>query len=148
MMQPQMWSLSLWAQQTWFHGQAVPTSPMFLSTQAGLEPLPAPALAMDYWVIFHSHNLKDSSISQGGECWWDKQIRLHHKKVGKICGKLDPNTLLQLSLETGCRRGKGKDQERRKGKMRKVRAGTEQVRTCAVGVVQGCSCQLESSLSS
>lgn len=49
-------------------------SPEFLSTQAELEPLSALVLALDYWVVFHPHNLKDSSISQGGECWWDKQI--------------------------------------------------------------------------
>lgn len=38
--------------------------------------------------MFHPHNLKDSSINWGGECWWDKQIRLHHKKMGRTGGKL------------------------------------------------------------
>lgn len=68
------------------------------------------------------------------------------QKDGQDWWKIDPNALLQISLETGWRTGQGKDEEREKMRVRKGRAGTEQV--CAVGVVQGYSCQLESSLSS
>lgn len=113
--------------------QMVPwtASPVFLITEAGLEPLSTPVLALDYWVMFHPHNSKDSSINQGGECWCDKQIRLHHKKIGRIGGKLT-----QILYQSSCWKLSGEEDKgriRRERRERSGRWGWEQSRSVLCG---------------